>query len=1002
MGSRDEQRRKRRSDSFRQDEADEADNWLAGLRGSGRGEPDPFAAPPPDAGPYDRDRSGPPSGSFDRPGPPPGPLDRPSRPSGSFDRSGPPSGSFDRPGPLDRPAPPDRTTALDRPRGYDDGLDRPGPLDRPASPDRTTGLDRPRGYDDGLDRPGPLDRPAPPDRTTAIERPRGFDDGDSRGSSARGRRSRGDSPSGVYGPSALPPAPPPARPNLDGWSAPEAAPAGGRRRATDDDSPSGVYGRSVLPAARPVPDPPPAAAPTEPRGRRRAREETGRSSSESYGHGPELTPIIKPLSDTPAAPTADPPPLVPIFPTLRPDAAPTSGAGRRARRAADDDPAAFTGDTATSRRRGAPDPRTGALDPRTGDAGARGGDFGGRTGDLASRTGDVAARGGDFGGRTGDLASRTGDVGARGAARTGDLGSRTGDVGARGGDFGGRTGDPGGRRRAGADEPGMRAGAGFDAPPNGRASVRGPGDPEPNGRAPYSGETTTFRSETSGRGTARGLGDPEANGRAPYTGETTMFRPGDDAGVRRQRPPLDDDAPRFGDDGSRFGDEGSRFGEPGSGRRGYDDRRDDAGSGRARAGFDAGAPATDTGSRRARAGFEAGAPATDTGRRDDSGARRRDEAMRRRPPLDEPPQQRRALDDDLPPYDAYDEPPAARRRDGRRGSGEYSDDYTSGGTRRALREGPGGRPMGPPGRPDRPDRLDRDRPDRDRLDRDRPDRDRPDRLDRDERRGRPGGGPPRAAVADPARTGPRPHRWVALLSVIAVIVVLAACGMGTWFIFKDEKNGPDSAKSSATTGPKKRDISSRDVDPQPLTEAEVFPTNNIVAVANEPPYVILSTKASNDCKVAATEQLAALLANAGCSEVVRATMKSPNQEYLITAGIFNVTSEQVAAQTFDGIKPIVDGQKGRFAGMSVGAGTGTDALVRAPTQLGWNYKGHFITYCVIARVDGNNFAQGDPYPNQITYDIVETYLDNGIIENRSVVQPDATPAASLPGSPAPS
>ncbi|MFD0584156.1 hypothetical protein [Dactylosporangium darangshiense] len=462
----------------------------------------------------------------------------------------------------------------------------------------------------------------------------------------------------------------------------------------------------------------------------------------------------------------------------------------------------------------------------------------------------------------------------------------------------------------------------------------------------YSGETTAFRpgDDTGARrrrqgangeaGPARPHDDPRDGfgGGAPYAGETTMFRRGEDPGVRRQRPAFDDDPRRDFDDVPR---------------RGYDDDP-----------------------RRVRAGFESAAPATDTGRRDDSGIRRRDEAMRRRPALDEPPQQRRAIDDAMPGYDPYDDP-SARRRDGRRGTGEYTGEFTSGGTRRALREPPGGRPSGPPSRPDR---LDRPR----------------------------SGGSVRPAIEPGRPSGPRPHRWVAMMSAIAVLVVLGACGMGTWFIFKDEKNGPDSAKSSATAGPKRRDISSRDVDPKALTEAEVFPSNNIVAVPDEPPYVILATKAANDCKVAATEQLATLLAGAGCTEVVRATMKSPNEEYLITAGIFNVSSEKVAAQTFDSIKPIVDGQKGRFAGMSVGAGTGTDALVRAPTQLGWNYKGHFITYCVIARVDGNNFAQGDPYPNQITYDIVETYLDNGIIENRAIIQPEATPAASLPGSQAPS
>ncbi|MFG2038201.1 hypothetical protein [Dactylosporangium sp. NPDC048998] len=785
------------------------------------------------------------------------------------------------------------------------------------------------------------------ERPRSADRPGGYDgSGESRapGSPQRGgRRSRDDSPSGVFGPSALPPAPPPARPNLDGWSAPEAAPSG-RRRGTAD-SPGGTYGRSVPPAGPPTgraaAEPPPA----ESRGRRRARDEAERGPSESYDHGPQLTPIIKPLAElAPAEPQTEPPPLVPIFPNMRPDSSPTSGAGRRSRRAAEDDqPAAFTGDVTGGRRRAADEPAGRRRRDDSGEFGPRTGDLAARTGDLGPRTGDLGPRGGDLGSRTGDLASRTGDVA-------------------------GRTGDLGGRRRAASDEPGVHNGNGFESPAfaadRDEAGTRRNGfggEPGPAGRgAAHAGETTTFRrgEDTGARRQRPGVNDEGTPGRvygvepgpaAPYAGETTMFRRGEDSGVRRQRAPFDDD-PRRG-----FED------DP---RRGFEDgpRRDDTGAGRR------GRAANEV-------GFQAGPPATEALRRDDSGARRREEALRRQPALDEPPHQRRTLDDAMP---GYDDPSAARRRgEGRRGSEEYSGDFSSGGTRRALREPPGGQP----GQPGRPDRLDRD--------------------DRDGGRGRPGG-PPARAVAGPAGTAPRPHRWVALLSVVAVLVVLGACGMGTWFILKDEKNGPDSAKSSTTSGPKKRDISSREVDPKPLTEAEVFPSNNIVAAPDEQPYVIMATKASNDCKVAATEELATLLANAGCSEVVRATMKSPNEEYLVTAGIFNLSNEKVAAQTFDSIKPIVDGQKGRFAGMSVGVGTGTDALVRAPTQLGWNYKGHFITYCVIARVNGNNFAQGDQYPNQITFDIVETYLDNGIIENRAIIQPEATRAASLPASPPPS
>ncbi|UWZ36032.1 hypothetical protein Drose_33985 [Dactylosporangium roseum] len=743
MTSGNEPRRKRRADSFRRDEADEADNWLAGLRGTGRGEPDPFAAPPPEPAPFD-------SPAFD---PPP------------FDR-----GAFP-------PAP--------------GGQDGPGRSGGRRSRDRE---ESPSG---------------------------GF--------------GRADSPSGVFSPASLPPAPPPARPAL-----PDATEMiGGRRRARDDDSPSGTFGRTESPSGtfgRAVPPParPPLGeqlptAPAEARGgRRRARDDEpiGRRQagpSESYDHGPELTPIIKPLADLVAQqPTTDPPPLVPIFPTMRPDATPTSGGttGRRARREAEE-----------------------AENPRTG------------------------------------------EVGERRRARSDDSGSF----------------------RTGSDS--FRTGNGYEA--TGGNGFDTAGRPE---------ATTAFRA-----------------------GETTAFRAGDDIGVRRQRTGLGEDT------GSR------RPGDPGAPHRsrGYDAegpagfRRDDTGTGRL---------------------GRAGAPAAGATPADLTAPRRRADAPRV-PIGDDAPHQRRTLDDAMPGR-GYDDPSTARRRGGR-GTGEYSGDYIGGG-QRALREPPGGRPVGPPGRGERPGRP-----------------------------GRGGTGSHPRAVIDPVRPEHRPHRWIAMLSVIAVVVVLGACGIGTWFILKDERNGPESARSSTTSGPKKRDISSRQVDPAPLTEAEVFPSNNIVAVPNEPPYVILSTKASPDCKTAATDELATLLMNAGCSEVVRATMKSPNEEYLITAGIFNLDTEKAAALAFDGVKPIVDGQKGRFSGMSVGAGTGTDALVRAPTQLGWNYKGHFIAYCVIARVDGNAFAPVDPYPQQITFDIVETYLENEIIGNRAVVQPEATPAASLPASPAP-
>jgi hypothetical protein len=266
----------------------------------------------------------------------------------------------------------------------------------------------------------------------------------------------------------------------------------------------------------------------------------------------------------------------------------------------------------------------------------------------------------------------------------------------------------------------------------------------------------------------------------------------------------------------------------------------------------------------------------------------------------------------------------------------------------------------------------------------------------------PGRGRARDPIIDPVRVGGpggpekqhRPHRWIAALSVIGVLVLVAACGLGTYFMVNDERKGPAQANTGATQGPKQRDISSRKADAAALSEVEVFPNKQIVTDQNDPPYQVLKTQIAADCTVAAADDLGKLLVQQGCNQVVRATMKSPTGDYLITAGLFNLTDQTSAETAFNGVKPIIDAQKGRFVGMSVGPNTGTDAIVRAPTQLGWNFRGHFIAYCVIARTDGQAFASSDDTPNQITLDIVETYLEGTIIGKRATVADTPAPGAS--------
>jgi hypothetical protein len=236
------------------------------------------------------------------------------------------------------------------------------------------------------------------------------------------------------------------------------------------------------------------------------------------------------------------------------------------------------------------------------------------------------------------------------------------------------------------------------------------------------------------------------------------------------------------------------------------------------------------------------------------------------------------------------------------------------------------------------------------------------------------------------------RRWFATLSVVGVLVLLAVCALGTYFMVKDERPGTAVAKQTAAAPPPKpRDISNRTVDPTPLTEQELFPQPQLTVAGSGLPYQVLKTQASPDCKVSATDDLGTQLVKLGCNQVVRATLKSPNGQFLVTAGIFNFPDESSANQAYQALKPTVDAQKGHLLGLL--AGPGTDPIIRAPTHLGWFVRGHFMAFCVIARVDGKAIPDDDPYAQQIATDLVETHLRDGVIGARAV-QHTAGPSGS--------
>ncbi|MFD0594651.1 hypothetical protein ACFQZ4_21375 [Catellatospora coxensis] len=152
----------------------------------------------------------------------------------------------------------------------------------------------------------------------------------------------------------------------------------------------------------------------------------------------------------------------------------------------------------------------------------------------------------------------------------------------------------------------------------------------------------------------------------------------------------------------------------------------------------------------------------------------------------------------------------------------------------------------------------------------------------------------------PRRTGPRPAaagepgvaagwqrlavnpnmsgRWKKALSVLGVLAVLTVCGVGSFLMVLDEKQGTGAqANTSPPPTATPVDITSREVDPKPLTAAEVFPGKQIVIDPNKPTevYTVIKPQVLTDCRAAASGEISKLVTKLGCSQVVRGTMRSP-------------------------------------------------------------------------------------------------------------------------------
>ncbi|PZG13627.1 hypothetical protein C1I95_23295 [Micromonospora craterilacus] len=250
-----------------------------------------------------------------------------------------------------------------------------------------------------------------------------------------------------------------------------------------------------------------------------------------------------------------------------------------------------------------------------------------------------------------------------------------------------------------------------------------------------------------------------------------------------------------------------------------------------------------------------------------------------------------------------------------------------------------------------------------------------------------------AAPHEPTTVAPPPRRgggraWQVLIGAAAVLVLLAMGGLAAAALFDGRQlTGQQAAPSVAPettrsiTPADASVLDSRDTDQAPLTAREVFPGDRLAVGDGRSGYEVLRSQSSASCAVAATDEIGDLLVRLGCNQAVRATLRAPDGEHLVTAGLFNLADRSSAERARDRIRQLLDERQGRFRGMA--AGDGTEVIATAPARVGWQVRGHYLAYAVVARADGATIRSGDTTVREILFDMLELHLNQGVLERRA-------------------
>ena len=225
-----------------------------------------------------------------------------------------------------------------------------------------------------------------------------------------------------------------------------------------------------------------------------------------------------------------------------------------------------------------------------------------------------------------------------------------------------------------------------------------------------------------------------------------------------------------------------------------------------------------------------------------------------------------------------------------------------------------------------------------------------------------------------------PQRIVqALTSGLAAVIVFAIVGL-IGFVMASDARRDRAARAAGRTAAVDR-LASRATDPAPLTVGEVFPGVRIHPAPGARAYPVGATDRSTDCRSAAVGRLGVVLADYGCSQVVRAAVIAPYGRYRVTAGVFNLPSETATVRAGAQTRRLVESGQGTFAPLT--SLTGRRPGERPLAQVGWRERGHYLVYCVISRPDGTVVRDDDPDAERITVDLVESYLSGQVLGRRA-------------------